>query len=82
LEKNFDDIIIGRLIKKLRRDKERSQAQLAEAIGMQQNVMSRIELGIRQVSLSELRAICQYLRVGLSEFVQEYEARVQDRDQS
>ena len=76
LDTNADDIIVARLIRKLRRDKDISQAQLATALGLIQNNVSRIELGTRKVTLGELREICEILCIRLSDFVQEYEAQL------
>lgn len=74
---DLNDIIVGRMIRKLRRDKDISQAQLAEALRMQQNVISRVEIGKRPVALGELRALCKFLGVTLGEFVRDYEARAE-----
>lgn len=65
------------MIRKMRRDKDLSQAKLAEAMGLGQNVTSRIEHGTRQVSLGELRAICKCLGVTLSDFVRDFESQVE-----
>jgi transcriptional regulator with XRE-family HTH domain len=71
-----DDIIIAAMIRKLRRGKEVSQAQLAAALNLPQPVVSKIEHAERRVALSELRVVCNLLQIPLSEFIAEYEAEI------
>ena len=71
-----DDTIIAAMIRKLRRDREVSQAEIAQILNLPQTVVSRIELSRRRVTLTELRLICEHLQVPLLEFVSEYQDRV------
>ena len=72
-----EDTIIAGMIRKLRRDREVSQAEIAQILHLPQTVVSRIELGQRRVTLTELRLICEHLKMPLVEFVSEYQDRVQ-----
>ena len=50
-----------------------TQAELAARLGATQSFVSKCERGERRLDVVELRAFCQALGVGLSEFTQEFE---------
>jgi len=76
LQANAGDMVIAKMIRRLRRDREVSQAQLAVAIDQGRNVVSRIEIGQRQTTLPELHLICEFLGIPLQDFVSEYLRRI------
>jgi len=71
-----EDIIIGTMIRKLRRDRDLPQSAIADALGLPQTVITRIERGDRRMSMPELRRLCALLGVALVDFVAEYESRI------
>lgn len=67
-----DDMIIALMLRKMRRDREKSQDAVAVHLNLPQNVVSRMEKGERRITLPELRAICEFFEVPLLDFVAEY----------
>lgn len=57
---------VGRRIAELRADRGVSQRRLAEAIGIDQSALSRIESGERGLAVEELVAIASFLGVDTS----------------
>ena len=76
MKEKFDasdgDVVVAKMIRKLRRDREVSQVELAATIEQGRNVLARIERGQRQVTLPELHRICEFLGIPLGDFVAEY----------
>lgn len=72
-----DDIIIATMIRRLRRERNVSQAQIATVLSLPQPVISKIERSERRVALGELRLICELLGVPLVNFVAEYQTQVE-----
>ncbi len=60
---------IGRRIQRLRLERQLTQRQLAEAIGVEPESISRAETGAISLSLSNLFAVARALRVPLSALV-------------
>ena len=56
---------IGKIIQRLRDDKDLNQKELAEKIGLSHSVMNRIELGTRPARDDELKRIAEVLDVSL-----------------
>lgn len=56
-------------IRKVRREKDISQALLAEKIGLNQTQLSKIEKGIRKVDAIELKKIADALGVNINELL-------------
>ena len=50
-----------------------TQTQVSTALERSQSFMSDIERGVRRLDLVELRDICAVLKLGLKEFVQDFE---------
>ena len=65
---------IGKKIRNKREDMDLSQRDMAELIPMNQSNYSKIERGVQEPSLEQLRRICQILKLdpryllGLNEF--------------
>jgi transcriptional regulator with XRE-family HTH domain len=66
--------LVGRMIRKLRRERKLTQTALASRIGIQQSDLSRMEKGEYRVSLDTLFRILAEFDVSLSEFFRESEA--------
>ncbi|MDD5947194.1 MAG: helix-turn-helix transcriptional regulator [Oscillospiraceae bacterium] len=54
-------------LQQIRSEKNISQRELAEAIGVSRNTINRIELGIVVPNLDTCKRICDYLGVTLDE---------------
>ena len=68
--------IFKRLLRELRTQKGLTQVQLAQVLGMPQSFVSKYETGERRLDLIEIRVVCECLGMTLSEFVQDFEARL------
>lgn len=64
------------LLRDLRIEKEFTQVQLSETLGMPQSFVSKYETGERRLDFIEVRAVCHSLNVSLSSFVKKFEARL------
>lgn len=65
------------LLRQVRREKGLRQADLARLLGRRQSFISDIENGQRRVDVVELRHICRYLGLSLTEFIERWEHRLQ-----
>jgi transcriptional regulator with XRE-family HTH domain len=61
------------LLRQVREEKGLRQADVANALGCPQSVVSKYESGERRVDLIELRGICIALGLPLSTFVRRFE---------
>jgi transcriptional regulator with XRE-family HTH domain len=75
---NPDQKILLDLLRKLRRDRNLSQADIGERIQKRQTFVSKYELGERRLDVIELRAVCKAIGVSLPDFVSEFEKRLCD----
>jgi transcriptional regulator with XRE-family HTH domain len=60
----------GKRLRKFRRNKDVTQEQLAELIGVSADFISQIERGLRSPSFENLQKLSEVLEVPLSEFFQ------------
>ncbi len=60
--------LVGRKIRKLRKERKLTQTELASRVGIQQSDLSRMEKGEYRVSLDTLVSILAELNVGIGEF--------------
>ncbi|MEM9292240.1 MAG: helix-turn-helix transcriptional regulator [Acidobacteriota bacterium] len=65
--------LVGRKIRKLRKERKLTQTALAQRIGIQQSDLSRMEKGEYRVSLDTLFRILAEFDISLTEFFQEAE---------
>ena len=57
--------------------KNRTQSQLAKALGLDPSIYSRIEKGERKLSADEAKAAAKYLRISASTLFRDRASRVQ-----
>lgn len=67
--------LIG-LVREERERQQITQSQLAETLGVQQAVISKIENCERRIDILELRQICLALGVSLVDIINKFEERV------
>lgn len=65
------------LLKQARRDAGLTQVEVAVRLGVEQSFISKVERRERRLDVTELRAFCAVLGIGLSEFVSRFEAALQ-----
>jgi len=68
--------ILVELLREQRRSIGMRQADLADAVGVQQSVISKYEAGERRLDLVQLREICIALHTDLPAFVDTFERRL------
>jgi transcriptional regulator with XRE-family HTH domain len=56
-----------------------TQSQLAQQLGIDQTVISKMETGERRIDFIELRNICNALNIDLQLFITIFEAKLQKR---
>jgi transcriptional regulator with XRE-family HTH domain len=64
-------VIVGALIRKIRKAQQMSQEKLAEAIGIDPKSLSRIEKGTHYPAIGTLMSISQVLGISIREFFPE-----------
>ncbi|MCH9647058.1 MAG: helix-turn-helix domain-containing protein [Deltaproteobacteria bacterium] len=70
---NQQALLVGRKLRKLRKERKLTQTALAQRIGIQQSDLSRMEKGEYRVSLDTLFRILAEFEVSLAEFFHETE---------
>ena len=65
--------VFGKVLRKLRIERQLSQAQLADYTDLDQTTISLLERGKRQPTLPTLYALSQALEIPLSEFLSKLE---------
>jgi transcriptional regulator with XRE-family HTH domain len=60
------------LLRAVREEAGLSQKELADALGLEQTILSKIEHGIRRLDLMELDDLCRVVKVPLEDFVRRY----------
>ena len=64
----MEQVKIGRFISSLRKEKEMTQSQLAEVMGVSTNAVSKWERGINLPDASIMQKLCDVLGITLNEF--------------
>lgn len=62
----------GEFIRTERERRELTQTEVAQMVGIHQTYYSKIELAKREVDLFTAMAICQALRIDLSDFIKSH----------
>ncbi len=73
---------IGERIRKVREAKDRSQKEIALALGMDQSQYSKIELGKNDPTTTTLEKIAQALGVDVADFFQSQSFQIESYDKS
>ena len=75
---NRDDYsILISLLRTVRKERGLTQAQLADALGVEQSTVSKIERRERRLDVSELRRVCLVLGITLIDFIKRYESALE-----
>lgn len=74
---NVLEIAIGREVRELRHDREMTMAELADASGISQGMLSKIENGAISPSLTSLQSLARALGVHLSTFFRRHEEQAE-----
>jgi transcriptional regulator with XRE-family HTH domain len=71
--------VVIRLLKEARQSAGVTQVGLAQALGLTQSQVSKIERGDSRLDILQLRSICGVYRLTLGEFVRRLEAALKRR---
>lgn len=74
-----DQKIVEALLKELRVNARLRQIDVAAAMGIQQSMVSKYEVGERRLDILEIRALCRLFEISLEDFISELERRLEDR---
>ncbi len=69
---------ICRLLRTIRREREVTQAELADRLAVPQSVISKVERGERRLDLAELKAVCEALGTSVSTFCRRWDSMPED----
>lgn len=76
---NHDDYaILISLIRTARKERGITQVQLAQRLGVEQSLVSKIERRERRLDVSELRRVCLVLGISLLDFIKRYESALEN----
>jgi transcriptional regulator with XRE-family HTH domain len=64
------------LLRDVRENAGLSQKELADALGLEQTIISKYEHGIRRLDLLELDEVCRVVGISLEQFVRRYRRAV------
>lgn len=70
------------LLKQARKDAGLTQVEVAARLGVEQSLVSKVERRERRLDVSELRAFCAALGIGLGEFVSRFEAQLRQAQEN
>ena len=73
-----EQLALLELLRELRVAAGLRQQDLAQRLGQPQSFVSKFESGERRLGLLEVRQICGALGLSLSEFAEQYEARLRE----
>jgi DNA-binding XRE family transcriptional regulator len=69
------------LLRAVREEAGLSQKELADALGLEQTIVSKVEHGVRRLDLLELDDLCQIVGIPFEEFVRRYRRAAQPKPQ-
>ncbi len=72
-----DQKIVEALLKELRVNAGLRQIDVAAALGIQQSMVSKYEVGERRLDILEIRALCNLFEIPLENFIKELEIRLE-----
>ena len=72
-ERQRDRKVFLRLLRRVRIEAKLTQAQLAKTLGVTQARVSKYEQGERRIDMLDLKAVCDAIKLPLTEFVRRFE---------
>jgi len=69
------------LLKQVRKEAGLTQVEIATRLGIEQSMVSKVERRERRIDVTELRAFCTAIGIGLSDFVSRFEAALPQKEQ-
>jgi transcriptional regulator with XRE-family HTH domain len=72
-ERQRDRKVFLRLLRRVRIESKLTQAQLATILGVTQARISKYEQGERRIDMLELKAVCDAIKLPLTEFAGRFE---------
>ena len=72
-ERQRDRKVFLRLLRRVRIEAKLTQAQLAKILGVTQARISKYEQGERRIDMLELKAVCDAIKLSLTEFARRFE---------
>jgi len=72
-ERQRDRRVFLRLLRRVRIEAKLTQAQLAKILGVTQARVSKYEQGERRIDMLELKAVCDAIKLPLTEFAIRFE---------
>ena len=73
-----DNEVLLRLLRTIRKEKDKTQTQVAEVMEWPQSYVSRYESGERRLDAVELNRICEALDMEFEEFARRYAKALKD----
>lgn len=77
-----DQKIVEALLKELRLNARLRQIDVAAALGIQQSMVSKYEVGERRLDILEIRIICNLFGLSLENFIKELEKRLEGNNEA
>ena len=83
---NYNDLknqkIVESLLKEMSINSGLRQADVAIALGVQQSMVSKYEVGERRLDILEIRRLCQLFKISLEDFIKLLEMRLKENDET
>lgn len=83
---NYNDLknqrIVESLLKEMRISSGLRQTDVAIALGVQQSMVSKYEVGERRLDILEIRRLCQLFKISLEDFIKLLEMRLKENDET
>jgi transcriptional regulator with XRE-family HTH domain len=77
-----DQKIVEALLKELRVNAGLRQIDVAAALGIQQSMVSKYEVGERRLDILEIRTLCKLFGLSLEKFIKELEKRLEGNNEA
>jgi len=74
--------IVESLLKEMRINSGLRQADVAIALGVQQSMVSKYEVGERRLDILEIRRLCKLFKISLEDFIKLLEMRIKEKDET
>jgi transcriptional regulator with XRE-family HTH domain len=77
-----DQKVVEKLLKELRVNAGIRQIDVAAALGIQQSMVSKYEMGERKLDILEIIAICKLFELPINKFIEELEIRLEKNNEA